>query len=410
MACAVWVPVMAVDAYICDYVRTPIGRYGGALASVRADDLAALPIRELLHRHPGMSEAVEEVFLGCANQAGEDNRNLARMALLLAGLPDSIPGATVNRLCASGMDAVAAAARAIKSGEIDLAIAGGAESMTRAPFVTGKAEVPFQRSAETFDTTIGWRFVNPVMKTLHGVDSMPETAQNVADEYQVSRADQDAFALRSQSRAAAAQAKGTFDHEIVSVEVKDRKGAVTRFVRDEHPRADTTLAALAKLRGIVRPEGSVTAGNASGVNDGAAALVLASGRAVEAHGLRPIARVLGFATAGVAPRVMGVGPIPAVRKLCDRLGLQPQDFDVIELNEAFASQALACLRGLGLPDDGEHVNPNGGAIALGHPLGMSGARIAGAAALELKRRGGRHALASMCVGVGQGVAMALERA
>ena len=312
---------MAVDAYICDYVRTPIGRYGGALASVRADDLAAIPIRELLHRHPGMSEAVEEVFLGCANQAGEDNRNLARMALLLAGLPDSIPGATVNRLCASGMDAVAAAARAIKSGEIDLAIAGGSESMTRAPFVMGKAEVPFQRSAETFDTTIGWRFVNPVMKTLHGVDSMPETAQNVADEYQVSREDQDAFALRSQSRAAAAQAKRTFDHEIVSVEVKDRKGAVTRFVRDEHPRADTTLAALAKLRGIVRPEGSVTAGNASGVNDGAAALVLASGRAVEAHGLRPIARVLGFATAGVAPRVMGVGPIPAVRKLCDRLGL-----------------------------------------------------------------------------------------
>jgi 3-oxoadipyl-CoA thiolase len=401
---------MAVDAYICDYVRTPIGRYGGALASVRADDLAALPIRELLHRHPGMGEAIEEVLLGCANQAGEDNRNLARMALLLAGLPDSVPGATVNRLCASGMDAVAAAARAIKSGEIDLAIAGGSESMTRAPFVMGKAAAPFQRSAETYDTTIGWRFVNPLMKTLHGVDSMPETAQNVADEYQVSRADQDAFALRSQSRSAAAQAKRTFDHEIVAVEVKDRKGAVTRFARDEHPRADTTLEALAKLRGIARPDGSVTAGNASGVNDGAAALVLASGKAVEAHGLVPIARVLGFATAGVPPRVMGVGPIPAVRKLCERLGLQPQDFDVIELNEAFASQALACLRGLGLPDDGEHINPNGGAIALGHPLGMSGARIAGAAALELKRRGGRHALASMCVGVGQGVAMALERA
>ncbi|MGA7195857.1 acetyl-CoA C-acyltransferase, partial [Roseiarcus sp.] len=331
---------MTVDAYICDYVRTPIGRFGGALASVRADDLAAIPIRELLHRHPGMGEAVEEVFLGCANQAGEDNRNLARMALLLAGLPDSIPGATVNRLCASGMDAVAAAARAIKSGEIDLAIAGGSESMTRAPFVMGKAEAPFQRSAETFDTTIGWRFVNPLMKTLHGVDSMPETAQNVADEYQVSREDQDAFALRSQSRAASAQAKRTFDHEIVAVEVKDRKGAVTRFARDEHPRADTTLEALAKLRGIVHPDGSVTAGNASGVNDGAAALVLASGKAVEAHGLTPIARVLGFATAGVPPRIMGVGPIPAVRKLCERLGRTPQDFDVIELNEAFASQAL----------------------------------------------------------------------
>jgi len=400
---------MTIDTYICDYVRTPIGRYGGALASVRADDLAALPIRELLRRHPGMTEVVDEVFLGCANQAGEDNRNLARMALLLAGLPDSVPGATVNRLCASGMDAVAAAARAIKSGEIDLAIAGGSESMTRAPFVMGKGEVAFQRSAEMFDTTIGWRFVNPLMKTLHGVDSMPETAQNVADDYQVSRRDQDAFAVRSQSRVAAAQARGTFGDEIVSVEIKDRKGASTRFVKDEHPRPDTTLEALAKLRGVVRPDGSVTAGNASGVNDGAAALILASGKAVEAYGLRPIARVLGFATAGVAPRVMGVGPIPAVGKLCERLGLQPQDFDVIELNEAFASQALACLRGLGLPDDGEHVNPNGGAIALGHPLGMSGARLVGAAALELKRRGGRRALASMCVGVGQGAALALER-
>ena len=400
---------MTVDAYICDYVRTPIGRYGGALASVRADNLAALPIRELLRRHSDMREAVDEVFLGCANQAGEDNRNLARMALLLAGLPDTVPGATVNRLCASGMDAVAAAARAIKSSEIDLAIAGGSESMTRAPFVMGKGEAAFQRSAELFDTTIGWRFVNPLMKTLHGVDSMPETAQNVADDYQVSREDQDAFALRSQSRAAAAQAKGTFSHEIVSVEIKDRKGAATHFAKDEHPRPDTTPEGLAKLRGIVRPDGSVTAGNASGVNDGAAALILASGKAVETHGLKPIARVLGFATAGVAPRVMGVGPIPAVRKLCERLGLRPQDFDVVELNEAFASQALACLRGLGLPDDGEHVNPNGGAIALGHPLGMSGARLAGAAALELTRRGGRLALASMCVGVGQGVALALER-
>jgi len=400
---------MTADAFICDCVRTPIGRYGGALAGVRADDLAALPIRELLRRHPGLAQAVDEVFLGSANQAGEDNRNLARMALLLAGLPDSIPGATVNRLCASGMDAVAAAARAIKAGEIDLAIAGGSESMTRAPLVMGKAEQAFQRSAELFDTTIGWRFVNPRMKALYGVDSMPDTAQNVADEHQVSREDQDAFALRSQHRTAAAQARGTYEAEIVPVEIKDRKGAVARVVKDEHPRADTSLEALAKLRGIVRPDGSVTAGNASGVNDGAAALIVASGKAAEAHGLKPIARVLGYATAGVAPRVMGVGPIPAVRKLCQRLKLTPSSFDVIELNEAFASQALACLRGLGLSDDADEVNPNGGAIALGHPLGMSGARIAGAAALELERRGGRYALATMCVGVGQGVAIALER-
>ncbi len=363
---------MTFDAFICDVVRTPIGRYAGALSSVRADDLAAIPVRELLRRHPGLADKVEEVFLGSANQAGEDNRNLARMALLLAGLPDSVPGATVNRLCASGMDAVAAAARAIKAGEIDLAIAGGAESMTRAPLVMGKAETAFQRSAEAFDTTIGWRFVNPLMKRLYGVDSMPETAQNVADDYRISRGDQDAFALRSQRRAAAAQAKGTFEAEIVPVEIKDRKGAISRVARDEHPRAETTLEALAKLRGIVRPDGSVTAGNASGVNDGAAALILASEKAVEAHGLKPIARILGYATAGVAPRVMGVGPIPAVKKLCERLKLTPSSFDVIELNEAFASQTLACLRGLGLPDDGEHVNPNGGAIALGHPLGMSG--------------------------------------
>ena len=402
-------PPMTADAFICDTVRTPIGRYGGALAGVRADDLAALPIRELLRRHPGLAPAVDEVFLGSANQAGEDNRNLARMALLLAGLPDSVPGVTVNRLCASGMDAVAAAARAIKSGEIELAVAGGSESMTRAPLVMGKAETAYQRSAEMFDTTIGWRFVNPRMKALYGVDSMPETAQNVADEHQVSREDQDAFALRSQRRTAAAQAKGTFDAEIVPVEIKDRKGAVVRVTKDEHPRADTTLEALAKLRGIVRPDGSVTAGNASGVNDGAAALILASRQAAEAHGLEPIARVLGYATAGVAPRVMGVGPITAVRKLCERLDLTPSSFDVIELNEAFASQALACLRGLGLADDDERVNPNGGAIALGHPLGMSGARIAGAAALELRRRGGRYGLATMCVGVGQGVAMAIER-
>ena len=400
---------MTVDAFICDYVRTPIGRYGGALATVRADDLAAHPIRALLARHPGLDGGIDEVFLGSANQAGEDNRNLARMALLLAGLPDSVPGATVNRLCASGMDAVAAASRAIWAGEIELAVAGGSESMTRAPFVIGKAESAFQRSAETFDTTIGWRFVNPRMKALCGADSMAETAENVASEYQVSREDQDAFALRSQRRTAAAQARGTFDAEIVPVEIKDRKGAVVRVAKDEHPRAETSLEALAKLRGIVRPDGGVTAGNASGVNDGAAALILASRGGAHAHGLTPIARVLGYATAGVAPRVMGVGPIPAVRKLCDRLSLTPASFDVIELNEAFASQALACLRGLGLPDDAEHVNPNGGAIALGHPLGMTGARIAGAAALELRRRGGRYGLATMCVGVGQGVAMAIER-
>jgi 3-oxoadipyl-CoA thiolase len=400
---------MTEEAFICDYVRTPIGRFGGALASLRADDLAALPIRELVRRHPGLADKIDEVFLGCANQAGEDNRNLARMALLLAGLPETIPGATVNRLCASGMEAVAAAARGIKAGEIALAIAGGAESMTRAPFVMGKAQAAFQRSAEIFDTTIGWRFVNPAMKKLYGVDSMPETAENVADEHQISRADQDAFALRSQKRAAAAQAKGTFDEEIVAVETKDRKGNVTRVASDEHPRADTTLEALAKLVSIVRPDGSVTAGNASGVNDGAAALIVASARAVEAHGLEPIARILGYATAGVAPRVMGVGPIPAVGKLTERLKLKPSSFDVVELNEAFASQALACLRRLGLADDADHVNPNGGAIALGHPLGMSGARLAGAVALELKRRGGRYGLATMCVGVGQGAALALER-
>ena len=323
--------------------------------------------------------------------------------------PNSVPGSTVNRLCASGMEAIAAAARAIRTGEIEVAVAGGSESMTRAPLVMGKAEQAFQRSAEVFDTTIGWRFVNPRMKALYGVDSMPETAQNVADEHQVSRQDQDAFALRSQSRTATAQAKGTFEGEIIPVEIKDRKGAVRHVSKDEHPRADATLEGLAKLRGIVRPDGSVTAGNASGINDGAAALILASGKAAEAHGLEPIARVLGYATAGVAPRVMGVGPIPAVKKLCERLKLTPSGFDVIELNEAFASQALACLRGLGLSDDAGHVNPNGGAIALGHPLGMSGARIAGAAALELRRRGGRYALATMCVGVGQGAAIAIER-
>ena len=400
---------MTVEAFICGYVRTPIGRYAGSLAHMRSDDLAAAPIRELARRHPGLAESVEEVYFGCANQAGEDNRNLARMASLLAGLPEAVPGVTVNRLCASGMDALASAARAIKAGEIGLAVAGGSESMTRAPLVMGKAETPFQRSAEIFDTTIGWRFVNPMMRQLYGVDSMPETAQNVADEHGVSRMDQDQFALRSQARAAAAQARGIFDEEIFPVEIKDRKGVATVFSKDEHPRPETTIEALAKLKGIVQPQGSVTAGNASGVNDGAAGMILASGKAVEVNGLTPIARVLGFARAGVSPRVMGIGPIPAVQRLCERLGLTPSDFDVIELNEAFASQALACLRGLGLQDDAEHVNPNGGAIALGHPLGMSGARIAGAAALELKRRGGRYGLATMCVGVGQGAALALER-
>ena len=395
------------EAFLCDYVRTPIGRYAGALAEVRTDDLASLPIKALVARTPGVADAVDEVVMGCANQAGEDNRNVARMASLLAGLPDSVPAVTVNRLCASGLDAVAAGARAIKADEASLVIAGGAESMSRAPFVMGKAVAAFQRSAETFDTTIGWRFINPAMKLRYGVDSMPETAQNVADQYQVSREDQDAFALRSQRRAAAAARQ--FDEEIASVKIKDRRGVARSVTADEHPRPETTMEALAKLKGIVRAEGSVTAGNASGVNDGAAALVLASEAAAATHGLNPIARVIGFAAAGVTPRVMGVGPIPAVTKLCDRLGLSPQDFDVIEINEAFAAQALACLRGLGLPDEAEHVNPNGGAIALGHPLGMSGARLVGAAAFELRRRGGRLALATMCVGVGQGVAMVLER-
>jgi 3-oxoadipyl-CoA thiolase len=397
------------EVFICDYVRTPIGRFAGALAGVRADDLAALPIRELARRHADIVAKIDEVYFGCANQAGEDNRDVARMASLLAGLPDRTPGVTLNRLCASGMDAVGAAARAIKSSEIELALAGGVESMTRAPLVMGKAEAAFQRSAEIQDTTIGWRFINPLMKKQYGVDSMPETAQNVADEFQVSRADQDAFALRSQQRAAAAQKRGVFAQEILAVELKDRKGAVTAFAKDEHPRADTNLEMLAKLKPIVRSDGSVTAGNASGVNDGAAALLLASGRAADAHGLKPIARILGLASAGVPPRIMGVGPIPAVKALCERLGLAVTQFEVIELNEAFASQSLACLRGLGLNDDAEHVNPNGGAIALGHPLGMSGARLAGAAAFELRRRGGRYALATMCVGVGQGVAIAIER-
>ncbi|CAA9357654.1 MAG: Acetyl-CoA acetyltransferase @ 3-oxoadipyl-CoA thiolase [uncultured Microvirga sp.] len=396
------------DVFICDAVRTPIGRFGGALARVRTDDLAAIPIRELIRRHPAILGDVDEVYYGCANQAGEDNRNVARMAVLLSGLPERTGAMTLNRLCASGLDAIGAAARAIKAGEIDLAVAGGVESMTRAPFVMGKAEAAFQRTAEVHDTTIGWRFVNPVLKAQYGIDSMPETAENVAEEFQVTRGDQDAFALRSQERAVRAQEDGTLAAQIVAVEIPDRK-APTRVEKDEHPRADTTLEALAKLKPIARQGGTVTAGNASGVNDGAAAIILASAGAVEKFGLTPKARVLGLASAGVPPRIMGIGPVPAVGKLLERLGLKAADFDVVELNEAFAAQVLACLRQLGIPDDAQHVNPNGGGIALGHPLGMSGARIVSDVAFELTRRGGRYGLATMCVGVGQGVAMALER-
>jgi 3-oxoadipyl-CoA thiolase len=398
------------DAFICDFVRTPIGRYEGGLARVRSDDLAAVVIKRLIGTHATLAESLDEVFFGCANQAGEDNRNVARMALLLAGAPKSVPGVTLNRLCASGLDAVGAAARAIRAGEIELAIAGGVESMTRAPFVMGKAEKAFQRSAEIYDTTIGWRFVNAQMKALYGVDSMPETGENVATDYQVSRADQDGFAYRSQQRAAKAQAAGVFQEQITPVSIAGAKGAAPTLVeRDEQIRADTSLEALAKLKPVVREGGTVTAGNASSINDGAAGLLLASAAAVEKFGLRPRARVLGFASAGVAPRIMGVGPIPAVEKLLARLKLTVADLSVIELNEAFASQALACTRAWGLPDDAEQVNPNGGAIALGHPLGMSGARIAGAAVHELQRRSGRYAVATMCVGVGQGAALAVER-
>jgi 3-oxoadipyl-CoA thiolase len=398
------------DAFICGPLRTPIGRYAGALSKVRTDDLAAVPIRALIERHAGIAAHVDEVYLGCANQAGEDNRNVARMALLLAGLPETVPGVTINRLCASGLDAVGAAARAVRAGDIELAIAGGVESMSRAPFVMGKAAEAFQRTAEMHDTTIGWRFINPLMKAQYGVDSMPETGENVAEEFQVGRADQDAFAFRSQQRAAKAEAAGIPIDAIVPVDVPSGKAGTARIDKDEHPRPDTTLEALAKLKPIVRAGGTVTAGNASGVNDGAAAMIVASAEAVERHDLKPLARILGMASAGVPPRIMGIGPVPAVTKLLDRLGLKAADFDVVELNEAFASQVLACLRQLGIPDDAEHVNPNGGAIALGHPLGMSGARIAGAAAQELHRRGGRYALATMCVGVGQGAAMAFERA
>ena len=398
------------EAFICDFVRTPIGRYEGGLSRVRADDLAATAIKHLVARNTSIGEAVEEVFMGCANQAGEDNRNVARMALLLSGLPAQVPGLTVNRLCASGLDAVAGAARAIRAGEIELAIAGGVESMTRAPFVMGKAERAFQRTAEIYDTTLGWRFVNAQMKALYGVDSMPETGENVAVDFNVSREDQDAFAFRSQQRAARAQAAGVFAEQIVPVAIPQSKGMTQSTVdRDEQLRPETTLEGLAKLKPVVRAGGTVTAGNASGINDGAAALVLASGAAVAKYDLRARARILGFASAGVEPRIMGVGPVPAVEKLLNRLRLKVSDFDVIELNEAFASQALACVRALGLADDADHVNSNGGAIALGHPLGMSGARIAGAAVQELLRRSGRYGLATMCVGVGQGAALAFER-
>jgi 3-oxoadipyl-CoA thiolase len=400
---------MSRDVFICDAVRTPIGRFGGALATVRADDLAAIPLKALLERNPGLDPAaVDEVFMGSANQAGEDNRNVARMALLLAGLPETVPGVTLNRLCASGMDAVGTAFRAIASGELELAIAGGVESMSRAPYVMGKADTAFGRAQKIEDTTIGWRFINPKMKELYGVDAMPQTADNVADEWQVSRADQDAFALRSQQRAAAAQQAGFFAEEIVPVVIRGKKGE-TVFDSDEHPRADTTAEALAKLKPVNGPDKTVTAGNASGVNDGAAAMILASAEAVQKYGLKPRAKVLGMASAGVAPRIMGYGPVPAVRKLCERLNIAVSDFDVIELNEAFAAQGLAVTRDLGLPDDSPKVNPNGGAIALGHPLGMSGARLVLTAVHQLEKTGGRLGLATMCVGVGQGLALAVER-
>jgi acetyl-CoA acyltransferase len=397
------------EAYICDAIRTPFGRYGGALKDVRADDLGAVPIRALIERNPGVDwRALDDVLYGCANQAGEDNRNVARMSALLAGLPTDAPGATINRLCGSGLDAVGSAARAIKAGEARLMIAGGVESMTRAPFVMGKATSAFAREAGIYDTTIGWRFVNPLMKREYGIDSMPETAENVAVEFGISRADQDAFAVRSQQKAARAQKDGTFAHEIVPVEIAQKKGDPVRVELDEHPR-ETSLEALAKLKGIVRPDGSVTAGNASGVNDGACALLIANEAAASQYGLRRRARVLGMATAGVAPRIMGIGPAPATQKLLKQLGMTIEQFDVIELNEAFASQGIAVLRQLGLKDDDERVNPNGGAIALGHPLGASGARLVTTALYQLERTQGRYALCTMCIGVGQGIALAIER-
>lgn len=398
-----------VDVFICDYIRTPIGRYGGGLSSIRTDDLGALPLKALVDRNPSLDlAAIDEVILGCANQAGEDNRNVARMSLLLAGFPVTVPGTTMNRLCGSGMDAIITGARAIKAGEMNLVIAGGVESMSRAPFVLPKATQAFSRTNELYDTTIGWRFINPLMSEQYGVDSMPETAENVADDFKISREDQDAFAFRSQQKAGVAMANLRLAKEIVPVKIPQRRGAPFFVDADEHPRPQTTTESLAKLKGFVRSDGTITAGNASGVNDGAAALILASAEAAAEHGLTPIAKILGGATTGVAPKIMGFGPAPATKKLFERLGLTQADFDVIELNEAFASQGLATLRDLGISDEDPRVNPNGGAIALGHPLGMSGARITGSAALELSLNGGRRALAMMCVGVGQGIAVALE--
>jgi acetyl-CoA C-acetyltransferase len=398
-----------IDAFICDAIRTPIGRYGGALKDVRADDLGAIPLRDLMKRNPAVDwRAVDDVVYGCANQAGEDNRNVARMSALLAGLPQEVPGTTVNRLCGSGMDAVGIAARAIRAGETQLMIAGGVESMTRAPFVMGKADSAFSRNAHIYDTTIGWRFPNKLMKQLYGTDAMPETAENVAVDYGVSREDQDRFALASQQKTARAQRDGLFVDEIVPVTIPVKKGEPIVFSQDEHPR-ETSLEALAKLKGVVHAEGSVTAGNASGVNDGACALLIASAAAAMQHGLRPRARIVGMATAGVAPRVMGIGPAPATQKLMRQLGMTLDQMDIIELNEAFASQGLAVLRELGVADDDPRVNPYGGAIALGHPLGMSGARLVTTAMVQLQRSGGRYALCTMCIGVGQGIAMVIER-
>ena len=397
------------EVFICDAIRTPFGRYGGTLSAIRTDDLAALPLKALMERNKDVDwSAIDDVIYGCANQAGEDNRNVARMSLLLAGLPEGVPGSTVNRLCGSGMDAVGIAARAIKSGEAALMLAGGVESMSRAPFVMGKATSAFSRQADIFDTTIGWRFVNPLMKQMYGVDSMPETGENVATDYKISRADQDAFAMRSQQKAARAQRDGTLAQEIVGVTIAQKKGDPITVLQDEHPR-ETSLEALAKLKGVVRPDGTVTAGNASGVNDGAAALLLANEDTAKRFGLTPRARVLGIATAGVAPRVMGMGPAPATQKLLARLNMTIDQFDVIELNEAFASQGIAVLRTLGVADDDARVNPNGGAIALGHPLGMSGARLVTTAMYQLHRTQGRFALCTMCIGVGQGIAIAIER-
>jgi 3-oxoadipyl-CoA thiolase len=398
------------DAFICDAIRTPFGRYGGSLASVRADDLAALPIAALIARNPGVDwSMVDDLLYGCANQAGEDNRNVARMAGLLAGLPPDVPGSTINRLCGSSLDAVGTAARAIKAGEANLIIAGGVEHMTRAPFVMGKADSAFSRAAKIEDTTMGWRFVNPLMKAKYGIDSMPETAENVAKEFNVSRADQDAFALRSQQRWARANAAGLFKDEIVPVTVHLKKGESRVFDTDEHPRPDTSIEMLAKLRGVVTPEGTVTAGNASGINDGACAILIASGSAAQRFGLKPRARIVGMALAGLAPRIMGFGPAPATRKVLAMTGLSIGQMDVIELNEAFAAQGLAVTRDLGLADDAQHVNPNGGAIAIGHPLGASGARLVTAAVNQLHRTGGRYALCTMCIGVGQGIALIVER-